>query len=83
MEEAEVFRDEDRFSPPSPPSWGIFGEFGADESGVAISSMSEYVLEPFLMLNALLKELLSYREEGGTDCSNKCLLHCYTLLREV
>lgn len=29
---------------------------------MAISSMSEYVLEPFLMLNALLKELLSYIE---------------------
>lgn len=29
---------------------------------MAISSMSEYVLEPFLRLNALLKELLSYRD---------------------
>lgn len=34
---------------------------------MAISSMSEYVLEPFLMLKALLKELLNYREEAGTD----------------
>lgn len=25
--------------------------------------MSEYVLEPFLMLNALLKELLSFRDD--------------------
>lgn len=30
---------------------------------MAISSMSEYVLAPFLMLNALLKELLSYRDK--------------------
>lgn len=65
--EAEVLRDGDSFSPPSPTSWGIFGELGAEESGVAISSMSEYVLEPFLMLNALLKELLSCREDRRTD----------------
>lgn len=58
--EADVLRDEGWFSS-SVPSWSIFGEFGADESGVAISSMSEYVLTPFLMLNALVKELLSYR----------------------
>ena len=59
--EAEVLRHEGSwFSPSSPPSWSIFGELGAEESGVAISSMSEYVLVPFLMLKALLKELLSY-----------------------
>lgn len=71
--ETEVLRDEDWFSPPSPPSWGIFGELGAEESGVAISSMSEYVLEPFLMLNALLKELLSYieTEEQGKGWRDK------------
>lgn len=43
-------------------SWGNLGDDGAEESGVAISSMSEYDvadLGPFLMLNALLKELLS------------------------
>lgn len=70
MAEAEVLRDVDWFSPPSTPSWAIFGELGAEESGVAISSMSEYVLEPFLMLNALLKELLNYREKAGTDDQN-------------
>lgn len=62
--EAEVLSADDWFSPSSIPSWGIFGELGAEESGVAISSMSEYVLGPFLMLNALLKELLSYGERG-------------------
>lgn len=44
---------------------GILGEEGAEESGVAISSMSAYdaeSLDPFL-LNALLKELLSYTEK--------------------
>lgn len=38
------------------------GDEGAEESGVAISSMSEYEdadLGPFLMLKALLKELRS------------------------
>lgn len=30
---------------------------------MAISSMSEYILEPFLRLNALLKELLSLRDK--------------------
>ena len=50
-------------SPPSLPSWAILGELGAEESGVAISSMSEYVLPPFLMLNALPKELLSCSAE--------------------
>lgn len=39
--EAEVLRESSWPSPPSPPSWGIFGELGAEESGVAISSMSE------------------------------------------
>ncbi len=50
-------------SPPS--SWPSFGELGADESGVAISSISEYMeppLAPFLMLNAFPKELRNYRE---------------------
>lgn len=65
-EVAEVLSSEDWCSPPSSPSCGIFGELGAEESGVAISSMSEYVLEPFLMLNALLKELLSCREKAAT-----------------
>lgn len=65
--EAEVLGDGDSFSSRSPTSWGIFGELGAEESGVAISSMSEYVLEPFFMLNALLKELLNYREDRRTD----------------
>lgn len=60
---AEVLQGDDWFSPLSSTSWGIFGELGAEESGVAISSMSEYVLAPFLMLNALLKELLSYRDK--------------------
>lgn len=60
MEENEVLSDECSISSCSPPSWSIFGELGAEESGVAISSMSEYVLAPFLMLKALLKELLSY-----------------------
>lgn len=48
----------------SPSSWASFGELGAEESGVAISSISEYIvppLEPFLILNALPKELLNYR----------------------
>lgn len=39
-----------------------FGDDGAEESGVAISSMSEYEeadLGPFLMLKALLNELRS------------------------
>lgn len=49
----------------SPSSWPSFGELGAEESGVAISSISEYMeppLAPFLMLNALPKELRNYRE---------------------
>ncbi len=49
----------------SPSSWPSFGELGADESGVAISSISEYMeppLAPFLMLNALPKEFRNYRE---------------------
>lgn len=57
------------FPSPSPSlsTWwmGILGEEGAEESGVAISSMSAYdaeSLDPFL-LNALLKELLSYTEK--------------------
>lgn len=29
--------------------------------------MSEYVLEPFLRLNALLKELLSYKKQRDTN----------------
>ena len=53
----------DGLSPPSLPSCPILGELGAEESGVAISSMSEYVLPPFLMLNALPKELLSWSAE--------------------
>lgn len=43
------------------PCWSL-GDDGAEESGVAISSMSEYEeadLGPFLMLKALLKELRS------------------------
>lgn len=52
---------------PSLSTWwmGILGEEGAEESGVAISSMSAYdaeSLDPFL-LNALLKELLNYTEK--------------------
>lgn len=38
---------------------------------MAISSMSEYVLEPFLRLNALLKELLSYRDKKDSDLKLK------------
>lgn len=71
MLRAAVLRDDDWFSPPSSTSWGIFGELGAEESGVAISSMSEYVLEPFLRLNALLKELLSYRDKKDSDLKLK------------
>lgn len=43
------------------PTWWTFGEEGAEDSGVEISSMSAYGpvdLEPFL-LKALLKELRS------------------------
>lgn len=68
--EADVFRDENWLSTSSAPSWSIFGELGAEESGVAISSMSEYVLEPFLMLNALLKELLSYTDGEDEETDN-------------
>lgn len=38
------------------PSWCTLGEDGAEDSGVAISSMSAYGFPPFL-LKALLKEL--------------------------
>lgn len=46
------------------PAWWTFGEEGAEDSGVAISSMSEYSpdLEPFL-LKALLKELRNCTEK--------------------
>ncbi len=74
--EVEVLSNEGWFSPPSIPSCGIFGELGADESGVAISSMSEYVLEPFLMLNALLKELLSYTEKGDGQLNKYSVDYC-------
>lgn len=53
--EAEGFTDEGGLS----PSWWTLGEEGAEDSGVAISSMSAYdagSFEPFL-LKALLKEL--------------------------
>jgi len=53
----------------SPSSWASFGELGADESGVVISSISEYIeppLAPFFMLNALPKELRNYRESQRT-----------------
>ena len=39
--EMEVLREGVSLSSASPPSWGILGELGAEESGVAISSMSE------------------------------------------
>lgn len=58
--EAEDFIDDGGLS----PSWWTFGEEGAEDSGVAISSMSAYGpdgLEPFL-LKALLKELRSCSE---------------------
>lgn len=50
------------------------GEDGAEESGVAISSISEYEeadLGPFLMLKALLKELRSWKraDSGGRETS--------------
>lgn len=47
-----------------------FGEEGAEDSGVVISSMSAYGpdLEPFL-LKALLKELRSCLEEVETHIS--------------
>lgn len=38
---------------------------------MAISSMSEYVLEPFLRLNALLKELLSCSDKKDLDLKMK------------
>lgn len=53
--EAEDFIDTGGLS----PSWWILGEEGAEDSGVAISSMSAYGpvgFEPFL-LKALLNEL--------------------------
>ena len=62
-------------SPPSLPSWHILGELGAEESGVAISSMSEYVLPPFLMLKALPKELLSCSAEERQRERELILLH--------
>ena len=39
--EMEVWRDGVWLSSASPPSWGNLGELGAEESGVAIPSMSE------------------------------------------
>lgn len=46
------------------PCWSL-GDEGAEESGVAISSISEYEeadLGPFLILKALLKELRSWKK---------------------
>lgn len=43
------------------PSWCTLGEDGAEDSGVAISSMSAYGFPPFL-LKALLKELRNCRK---------------------
>lgn len=49
------------------------GDDGAEESGVAISSMSEYEeadLGPFFMLKALLKELRSWKKaDPGRETS--------------
>lgn len=59
--EAEDFIDDGGLS----PSWWTLGEEGAEDSGVAISSMSAYGpegLAPFL-LKALLKELRSCTEK--------------------
>lgn len=52
------------------PGMLTFGEEGAEDSGVAISSMSAYGpdFEPFL-LKALLKELRSWLEKVGTQIS--------------
>lgn len=64
---AEVYPDEDADvddfieEGASSLSWWTLGEDGAEDSGVAISSMSAYGLEPFL-LKALLKELRSCGE---------------------
>lgn len=66
------------------PSWWTLGEEGAEDSGVAISSMSAYgpdALEPFL-LKALLKEL---RNCTGKKFEKKmiCLGHQYqTIVNE-
>ena len=58
------------------PSWWTLGEEGAEDSGVEISSMSEYVpvgLPPFL-LKALLKELRNCSEEIGDQCNEQAIL---------
>lgn len=59
------------------PTWWTFGEEGAEDSGVAISSMSEYSpdLEPFL-LKALLKELRNCMEK---KYETEQLMHLKTL----
>ncbi len=67
----------------SPSSWPSFGELGADESGVAISSISEYMeppLAPFLMLNAFPKELRNYREieRKAENLKHTEVIHKYT-----
>lgn len=53
------------------------GDDGAEESGVAISSMSEYDeadLGPFFMLKALLKELRSWKKaDPGRETSGSTL----------
>lgn len=56
------------------------GDDGAEESGVAISSMSEYEeadLGPFFMLKALLKELRSQLFFSSFLHQHPCCCQCW------